>query len=70
MSIESYEAASLRQFKANNAAAVQQHVAHMIAKRSDRKAQGAKNTADLLEYGYDSKRSSAGAKALLLDVLI
>ncbi|MDP3735861.1 MAG: hypothetical protein Q8R02_00635 [Hyphomonadaceae bacterium] len=69
MSIESYEAANLRQFQANNAAAVRQHVAQMIAERSDRKVQGAKNTADLLELGHDSKRASAGARALLLDVL-
>lgn len=69
MSIESYEAASLRQFQANNVAAVRQHVAQLVAERSDRKVQSVKNTADLLEYGHDAKRSSAGARALLLDVL-
>ena len=62
----SFEAASLRQFHANDVAAVREFVAYQRSKRVQRKVAQARNVADLLEYGYPHRPRSA---ALLLDVL-
>jgi hypothetical protein len=62
----SFEAASLREFHANDVEAVREFVAHQRAKRAEKKALQARNVADLLEYGYPH---TPRASALLLDVL-
>jgi hypothetical protein len=62
----SFEAASLREFHANDVAAVRQFVAHQRARRAAKKALQVRNACDLLEYGYTARPRSA---ALLLDVL-
>lgn len=62
----SFEAASLREFQANDVAAVREFVAHQRAKRAEKKMLQARNVADLLEYGHVNRPRSA---ALLLDVL-
>jgi hypothetical protein len=62
----SFEAASLREFQANDVAAVREFVAHQRAKRAGKKALQARNACDLLEYGYPARPRGA---ALLLDVL-
>jgi hypothetical protein len=62
----SFEARSLKEFHANDVAAVREFVAHQRAKRADKKVLQARNACDLLEYGYPCRPRSA---ALLLDVL-
>ncbi len=71
MSVETaaYRATHQRQIRAANVEMVRQRLQEVMAQRSDDDIQGASNTADLLEMGHFPKRTTAGAAALLLDVL-